>query len=253
MSPIDDAKTTERDPVDADKLELDSQEDIAVNKEVTVSTKLDSLEKDLKSSKTENKDLEKDKIIGDIDSNHVLKSTLSEDFKTDKTFKDSNETDTETDEKSITETGRFDVIKVEESEVGVAQQTTSETPELSLDENDGDLQKETSDEAVNNTSSDEKEEIQKDPGTKTIEEKHLTPLIQVDPIHEVSRGQKYLQFSLILQTHILVLSPLKGESLLQQTTNFGLNIFYLYTLYIEQHIKTHNNIQYTNGIQKKVF
>ena len=35
--------------------------------------------------------------------------------------------------------------------------------------------------------------------------------------------------------------------------NFGLNIFYLYTLYIEQHIKTYNNIQYTNGIQKKVF
>ena len=34
---------------------------------------------------------------------------------------------------------------------------------------------------------------------------------------------------------------------------FGLNIFYLYTLYIEQHIKTYNNIQYTNGIQKKVF
>ena len=33
----------------------------------------------------------------------------------------------------------------------------------------------------------------------------------------------------------------------------GLNIFYLYTLYIEQHIKTHNNIQYTNEIQKKVF
>ena len=33
----------------------------------------------------------------------------------------------------------------------------------------------------------------------------------------------------------------------------GLNIFYLYTLYIEQHIKTYNNIQYTNGIQKKVF
>ena len=32
----------------------------------------------------------------------------------------------------------------------------------------------------------------------------------------------------------------------------GLNIFYLYTLYIEQHIKTYNNIQYTNGIQKKV-
>ena len=29
--------------------------------------------------------------------------------------------------------------------------------------------------------------------------------------------------------------------------------FYLYTLYIEQHIKTYNNIQYTNGIQKKVF
>ena len=35
--------------------------------------------------------------------------------------------------------------------------------------------------------------------------------------------------------------------------DFGLNIFYLYTLYIEQHIKTYNNIQYTNGIQKKVF
>ena len=37
---------------------------------------------------------------------------------------------------------------------------------------------------------------------------------------------------------------------------FGLNIFYLYTLYtlyIEQHINTYNNIQYTNGIQKKVF
>ena len=34
---------------------------------------------------------------------------------------------------------------------------------------------------------------------------------------------------------------------------FGLNIFYLYTLYIEQHIKTYINIQYTNGIQKKVF
>ena len=33
----------------------------------------------------------------------------------------------------------------------------------------------------------------------------------------------------------------------------GLNIFDLYTLYIEQHIKTYNNIQYTNGIQKKVF
>ena len=32
---------------------------------------------------------------------------------------------------------------------------------------------------------------------------------------------------------------------------FGLNIFYLYTLYIEQHIKTYNDIQYTNGIQKK--
>ena len=29
------------------------------------------------------------------------------------------------------------------------------------------------------------------------------------------------------------------------------NIFYLYTLYIEHHIKTYNNIQYTNGIQKK--
>ena len=33
----------------------------------------------------------------------------------------------------------------------------------------------------------------------------------------------------------------------------GSNIFYLHTLYIEQHIKTYNNIQYTNGIQKKVF
>ena len=32
----------------------------------------------------------------------------------------------------------------------------------------------------------------------------------------------------------------------------GLNIFYLYTLYIEQHIKTYNNIQFTNEIQKKV-
>ena len=37
------------------------------------------------------------------------------------------------------------------------------------------------------------------------------------------------------------------------TVVFGLNIFYLYTLNIEQHIKTNNNIQYTNGIQKKVF
>ena len=36
-------------------------------------------------------------------------------------------------------------------------------------------------------------------------------------------------------------------------TLFGLNIFYLYTMYIEQHIKTYKNIQYTNGIQKKVF
>ena len=33
----------------------------------------------------------------------------------------------------------------------------------------------------------------------------------------------------------------------------GLNIFYLYTLYREQHIKTYSNIQFTNGIQKKVF
>ena len=33
----------------------------------------------------------------------------------------------------------------------------------------------------------------------------------------------------------------------------GLNIFYLYTLYIEQQFKTYNNIRYTNGIQKKVF
>ena len=33
----------------------------------------------------------------------------------------------------------------------------------------------------------------------------------------------------------------------------GLNIFYLYTLYREQHIKIYINIQYTNGIQKKVF
>ena len=192
MSPIADAKTTESDPVDADKLELDSQEDNEVNKEETVITKLDSLEIDLESSKTENKDLEKDKIIGDIDSNHVLKSALSEDFKTDKTFEDSNENDTETDEKSITETGRFDVIKVEESEVGVA-----ETPELSLDGNDDDLQKEPSEEAVKNT--DEMEEIKEDTGTKTIEEKHLTPLIQVDPIHEVSRGQKYFNIALVLQ------------------------------------------------------
>ena len=187
VSPIADAKTTESDPVDVDKLELDSQEDNVVNEEETVISKQDSLEKDLESSKTENKDLEKDKIIGDIDSNHVLKSALSEDFKTDRTFEDMNENDTENGEKSITETGRFDVIKVEESEVGVAQQTTSETPELSLDENDDDLQKETSDEAVNNTSSDEKEEIKEDSGTKIIEEKHLTPLIQVDPIHEVRR------------------------------------------------------------------
>ena len=37
------------------------------------------------------------------------------------------------------------------------------------------------------------------------------------------------------------------------TLTVGLNIFYLYTLYIEQHIKTYNTIQYTNGIQKKVF
>ena len=197
MSPIADAKTTESDPVDADKLELDSQEDNAVNKEETVITKLDSLEIDLESSETENKDLEKDKIVGNIDSNHVLKSALSEDFKADKTFEDSNENDAENDEKSITETGRFDVIKVEESEVGVAQQTTSETPELSLDENDDDLQKETSEEAVKNT--DEKEEIKEDSGTKSIEEKHLTPLIQVDPIHEVSRGQKYFNIALVLQ------------------------------------------------------
>ena len=35
--------------------------------------------------------------------------------------------------------------------------------------------------------------------------------------------------------------------------HFGLDIFYLYTLYREQHIKTYNNIQHTNGIQKKVF
>ena len=34
---------------------------------------------------------------------------------------------------------------------------------------------------------------------------------------------------------------------------FGLNLFYLYTLFREQHIKTYSNIQYTNGIQKKVF
>ena len=69
---------------------------------------------------------------------------------------------------------------------------------------------------------------------------------------------------------------LQGERLIQYTTEFflwllrgrtsiyryvaesvyfivGLNIFYLYTLYIEQHIKTYKNIQYTNGIQKKVF
>ena len=199
VSPIADAKTAESDPVDADKLKLDSQENNEVNKEKAVISKLDSLEIDPESRETVNKDLEKDKIIGDIDSNHVLKSPLSEDFKTDKTFGDSNENDAENDEKSITETGRFDVIKVEESEVGVAQQTTSETPELSLDENDDDLQKETSDEAVNNASSDEREEIKEDSGAKSIEEKHLTPLIQVDPIHEVSRGQKYFNIALVLQ------------------------------------------------------
>ena len=33
---------------------------------------------------------------------------------------------------------------------------------------------------------------------------------------------------------------------------FALNIFHLYTLYIEQHINAYNNIQYTNGIQKLV-
>ena len=43
------------------------------------------------------------------------------------------------------------------------------------------------------------------------------------------------------------------DSLMDKRLSFGLNIFYLYTLYIEQHIKTYNNIQYTNGIQKKVF
>ena len=199
VPPIADAKTTESDPVDADKVELDSQEDNVVNEKETVITKLDSLEKDLESSETENKDLEKDKIIGGMDSNHVLKSALSEDanFKTDKTFDNSNENDTENDEKSITETGRFDVIKIEESEVGVAQQITSETPELSLDENDDDLQKKPSEEAVENT--DEKEEIKEDSGTKTIEEKHLTPLIQVDPIHEVGMGQKYFNIALVLQ------------------------------------------------------
>ena len=37
-----------------------------------------------------------------------------------------------------------------------------------------------------------------------------------------------------------------------QIFDVGLNLFYLYTLYIEQHIKTCNNKQYTNGIQKKV-
>ena len=33
----------------------------------------------------------------------------------------------------------------------------------------------------------------------------------------------------------------------------GLNIFHLYTLYIEKHINTYNNIQFSNWIQKKVF
>ena len=37
----------------------------------------------------------------------------------------------------------------------------------------------------------------------------------------------------------------------QVHSGFGLSIFYLYTMYIEQHIKTYNNIQFTNGIQKK--
>ena len=31
---------------------------------------------------------------------------------------------------------------------------------------------------------------------------------------------------------------------LVRSARIGLNIFYLYTLYIEQHIKTYNNIQY---------
>ena len=43
------------------------------------------------------------------------------------------------------------------------------------------------------------------------------------------------------------------SDLAQYQSGFGLNIFYLYSLHIEQHIKKYNNIQYTNGIQKKVF
>ena len=68
-----------------------------------------------------------------------------------------------------------------------------------------------------------------------------------------------------LYRYIVVLLFYKASDLSNTPRNFscgcsvvvpvfiGTYIFYLYTLYIEQHIKTYNNIQYTNGIQKKVF
>ena len=47
---------------------------------------------------------------------------------------------------------------------------------------------------------------------------------------------------------------LTGSNLILLDINlFRLNIFYLYTVYIELHIKTYNDIQYANRIQVKVF
>ena len=45
----------------------------------------------------------------------------------------------------------------------------------------------------------------------------------------------------------------KPQNICLSGSMVDVKIFYLFTLYIEQHIKTYNNIQYTNGIQKKVF
>ena len=127
-------------------------------------------------------DQESDNIATGTEATKVPEDENSPDIRTDRSVEDSEQND----DKSVGEIGRFDVIKVEESEVDADGKSVAINPEVSLDDKNDDSEKVTQQDTVDGVDGETEEKKEGENKTaETIEEKHLTPLIQVDPIHTV--------------------------------------------------------------------
>ena len=116
---------------------------------------------------------------------HTDNETASQNSKTGSPSKNSDTSEDKEIETVIRPTKTFDVIPVEENEINIDSDVVENgaDPEVKSDEIDKDSSEK--DDTATSDRDDGKDGDDDDSKEKAIEDKHLTPLIQIDPMHEV--------------------------------------------------------------------